>query len=189
MSENETFAPTLSEAREPFEEMELDQLHSSYQAVFDEPAYAEGTETLTTDAELLKRKLGYSALLAAYEEAGEEVPARVNTLAEKAFSTPFTKTSTRRSRDNTIQAYIVKRLWGLHQAGETATITQLGDEVVQNFPESTYSKDPKGRMRVDINKFNKGLFPYGQANDMVPPPDNPFVPEPEVKESNEEDDS
>lgn len=174
MSENQM--PSLSEIREQYADATIEDLQNAYGETFGEAPYASGTETLTTDKELLIRKLSYSKLLQAYADAEEEIPSRLNTLANKAFDTPFEKTGSRASRDNTIQAYIVRRLWDCVQNGYTPTVEELGAEIVENFPESTYKKDPVGRMRVDINKFNKGLFPYGVTNEMVPSEDQRFVP-------------
>lgn len=176
MSENETKVPSLKSITDEYNELDMDALHQEYETTFGERPMVDGVPT--TETALLVRKLAYAALLNAYEQADEAVPARTATYAQKAFDTPFTKTGAKRSRDNTIQAFICKRLGSLCASGQQSqhTVAELANEVVENFPESTYKDNPVPRMVADINKFNKGLFPYGVANGLVPGSGNDWSP-------------
>lgn len=175
---------TLQTYKDRYGELDTEALQAEYQDVFNEAPMVDGEPT--NDRATLIRKLAYAKLLAAYEEEGEEVPNRVATFSQKAFDAPFKAGGSAggggKARTGTIQSFIVDRLHGLVQRGESMTVEDLAAEVVEAFPGSTYKNAPIARMKTDINKYNKGLFNYGVEHGKVPANESeyfhPIKPEP-----------
>ena len=154
----------LSDAKTAYQEMDLDGLRVAYHDVF-------GEETDTNDKTSLVTKLAYAKLLS---EAGDDPPKALVDKANAWFDRAF-KTVSKKEPRYTIQMFITDTLWRRLADGTPVSAEELGSLVCEKYPESTYKKDPTGRAKVDIMKFNKGLFPYQKKAEKIPTDETGFI--------------
>lgn len=164
---------SLKDFRAEFDALDADALHNAYMELFGIAAAGEDGE-LTGDLVGLRKKLTYAAYIKTIKDAGLEVPPKVDAAAKEIFDAPFKVGKGKKAPKEkkapryTIQMFITETLNALVKTGEHKTIEELGQMVVDRFPSSTYVKDPVGRMRVDINKYNTGIFECQKSMNMIP---------------------
>lgn len=161
---------SLKDFRTEIDAYDEDTLRLSYEEAFGSaPVSTDGAPT--NDLVGIKKKLTYAYYVKQFSDRNLEVPSKVATAAKEIFDAPFKEKKAKAAKKEpryTIQMFITDLLWDLMQRGEHKTIEELGDAVVQKYPSSTYSKDPVGRMRIDIRKFNSGQFECQKAMGKVP---------------------
>lgn len=169
-------ARDISIIKSDVKEKDLEALRLQYEELFGEQALEDGQPT--NDKTLLVMKITYAIYLA--ECANDETPpnktieANATKYFEKAFkSSKSSRKGPKVDRGPGLIKTIVDVCWKYYQAGEHPTIETLAAEVTEAVP-NCYKKDPIGRMKVDVRKFNLGEFKYATLSGKIPPKDNPF---------------
>lgn len=175
---------SLKDFRAEFDVMSADDLQNAYMEYFGILAVGEDGEA-TGDVVGIRKKLTYAAYVKTIKDANLEVPPKVLAAAQEIFDAPFKVKKGKKAPGEkkapryTIQQFITETLHALVKSGEHKTIEELGQMVVDRFPSSTYSKDPTGRMKTDINKYNTGFFECQKSMGMIPTnADEHFKPSP-----------
>lgn len=170
----------VREIRDALSALQVGELIGKYNEVF-----APDVAPETADQGTLVQKLTYAEVMRQAKAENVAVDKRTAAAAKKWFDAPWKAPKEKKAPKEpryTIQMFIVDRLWELVESGQNGTVStsDLAQEVIAKFPTSVYPKNPIGRMKIDIRKFNQGMFEYGKKVGKVPAnADQHYKPKPE----------
>lgn len=172
-----------------------------WQSEFDRTGELSPQFQLTRDETNLAKWIVYSEEARVYNENNKEIPKALEKKASRLWADDFRfKEPKQKKRKQTIQMFLslppaltgetgypAGILW--RTADDPKSVQELSAMVCEAFPESTYKNDPVGRIKTDINKHNKGIFPCMSVGDQTYTPDEPYPmidPELEAKKKEQQ---